>query len=307
MWNRLSVKNFQSLKEIDLNFGAFTVILGASSSGKSAIVRSLRTLVSNARGSSFTTRGEKTTVIALDSELLTVRLERSGSAGSYTLIDNGAEAVFTKLGGATPAAISERLRVPPVDSAGSLHFAEQFDRPFLLDESGATVARVLGELTNVNLIFEASREANRRRLSLSKDLAFRKKDLSDLVEKASSFRKLPSQLQSCAKAEDALAQAQNITEAVRILRESISDVEIASRELAKVEVPKAVKIDHIESEHSKLVEFKTLVVEWRRAEQEVVSANEKEKASCLEVTRLQEELKSVLDKAGICPTCNREI
>ena len=47
MLERLEVKDYQSLADIDIPLGRFTVIVGPSGNGKSALIRALRALWEN--------------------------------------------------------------------------------------------------------------------------------------------------------------------------------------------------------------------------------------------------------------------
>ncbi len=130
MWGSITVENFQSIKRANINLGALTVIVGPSSSGKSAFLRSIKTLVSNARGTEFMTRGAGLTKVTAETDQVAVEFARGASGGAYRLIQDGNEEVYTKLGGGVPAAVTARLRVAPADGGGALHFAAQFDRQY---------------------------------------------------------------------------------------------------------------------------------------------------------------------------------
>ena len=92
-----------------------------------------------------------------------------------------------------------------------LNFAAQFDRPFLLDSSGGEIARVLGRLTNVTLLFDAAREANRRRLEVMGDLKRAEANLADLTEAAQRFRGMKERHAAVSEAEEAMERARQLT------------------------------------------------------------------------------------------------
>ena len=72
MLNRLRIRNFQSLEDIDLELGQFTVIIGESDTGKSAIIRALKYALINKVGTGFIRHGEKQAAVELTFEDLKV-------------------------------------------------------------------------------------------------------------------------------------------------------------------------------------------------------------------------------------------
>lgn len=206
--NRVSIQNFQSLRDISLDLSRFTVIVGPSSSGKSAFVRALRMLANNRRGLDFLTHGERVCTITATTERGTVVLNRSKSNDEnyYELIPTGdpkGKQKFSKLGGVTPPEVSEFLGIPQ----GSQSFAGQHDMPYLLADSASANASTLGRLTNVAVIFDAAREAKRQALDASKTVRLRAEDLSAAEATLSRFEHLDEQQHALSMAEEKISQA----------------------------------------------------------------------------------------------------
>ena len=151
MLNSIAVKNYQSLVDLSLELGMFTVVVGETDSGKSAFVRAVKSLVENTTGNKFITFGKKYSSVELLSAEGKLIWKKQKTTASYDL--NGV--VMGKLGGAVPEDVAKFLRMGEVDVGDSvsfnLNFACQFDSPFLVMDSGSYVAKVLGELSNVNL------------------------------------------------------------------------------------------------------------------------------------------------------------
>lgn len=210
MIHRISVAGFQSLLDVELELGKFSVIVGPSSSGKTALMRALRALTSNIRGVSYVSKGKDFAKIVAEADDCQVILERGSSRGSYKLRrSDGSTEEYTKLSGNVPEDIANALRIPMLTAESPLHFAGQFDRPFLLAESGTAVARVLGDLTNVSIIFEAAREANRRRLGSQAALKLRQSDEQTLITQIQEYRDLPQQKALCEQAEELVEKVQS--------------------------------------------------------------------------------------------------
>lgn len=306
MLAQVAIKNFQSLSEVNLELGRFTVIVGPSSSGKSALLRALRVLASNGRGSAYVSHGAKIASVRVGDQDWTATLERGEGHGVYHLLSGQQERTFSKFGTGVPPEVTQVLGIEPATVDGSLNFAGQFDRPYLLDDSGAQVARTLGELTNVSIIFEASREANRLRLAASHMLRTRQADLAGLQTQAQSFRYLPDQIGALVQAEDALATAGQLSSRTERLGLIIGELDIAESVLARiadsVEIPDLLPVTEAQN---RLAIFKDALTEnsqQTRIQSQALA--EADSASRSEV-QLTEELHTVLHEAGSCPLCGQ--
>ena len=243
MIDHINIRNFQSLQDVSLDLKPLTVIVGPSSSGKSAFIRALRALAANRRGTDFITHGERISSISAhltSSDPLrtgTVTLTRSTqtSPNSYTVIPDDPnhplhpKAEFTKLGGDVPAPVSEFLGIPTEQIA--LSIAGQFDKPYLLDASGTEVARTLGALTNAHIILSAARESNRQKLSTSQTLRTRADDLDAIKQRIPEFQALKAQREALQRAEDAIAAARALKDRIDRLTALTETVIIAEQRI----------------------------------------------------------------------------
>lgn len=307
--DHVSIRNFQSLRQVDLDLGKLTVIVGSSSSGKSALVRALRALTSNVRGSDYVSVGQRSAAISVRLGDTGVSLQRGEGVGKYeirTENERGDELaeVFTKLAGGVPELVTKALNIPP-DS--TLNFAGQFDPPYLLTDSGAAVARTLGELTNVSTILEAVREANRRRLAASSALKLRRADLAVLKEKAQRYAGLPRKLQLCGEAEKALVEVAETQARLDHLRSLLADQIVARDVLARSPVHTLPTYQPVATAHDRLSLLTALRTRqtaarhaWEQAATTVAQAEQVE-------TAWHRRLHEVLVAAGVCPTCGSVI
>ncbi len=302
----LKVTNFQSLKNIDLELGLFTVIVGPSSSGKSALIRAFRALASNVRGAGVITRGQKVMAITARTETHTVTLERTERSGTYKLsTDEGQHATYTKLAGEVPGDVTGVLRIEPVGPAGSVNFASQFDKPYLLDESGATVATVLGELTNVSKIFEAVRSANRIRSNAASTLRTRKNDLADIKTRLADFKGLRARMEALYEADEVDARRQEIEALIDGLNTTVRKLRVAEAAIAKTELPEVPSDAGLVDAYNRYGNLKVVVDRLIRLRNVVPEAERDVQMWTEEVARYQHEFDLALRKAGACPTCGR--
>lgn len=309
MLQAIEVRNFQSLGHVSLELSRFTCIVGASSSGKSALTRALRTLVSNARGSSFITHGERACTIkaTTDRGMVTLKRGKGTEDNEYVLTPiEGEQHAYTKLAGAVPEEVSTFLGIPAKDP---LNFAGQFDRPYLLSDSGGEVARVLGALTNVNVIFEGAREANRRRAGANSTLKMRQADLATILAKAEQYRGLKAQQGALERAEQSLEQVRTIEADLAVLKRHVEQVEIAERVLshheAALNIPVPDATPAIEA-HGRYQAFLAL---WSLLKQQAKDLREWSAAierTSTEEQQLEQEYIALLRAAGTCPTCGSD-
>lgn len=213
MFNSVTLQDFQSHQNTRLELGPFTVIVGSSSSGKSAVVRALRLVAENARGTTYVRQGAKSAKVTLeasrpgDVEPIVVSVERGKSISAYTLRMPGSHdepMLFTKCASSVPEQVVEALGL----GESRLWIAGQFDRPYLLDETGAEVARVLGKLTNVTMIYAAVRETNRRAAEARRMHSAKSAELAEAQAEIAKYATLPARLRAAESANDALARAE---------------------------------------------------------------------------------------------------
>jgi energy-coupling factor transporter ATP-binding protein EcfA2 len=310
----VEVRNWQSLRHVVLDLGRFTVIVGASSSGKSAFVRALKALASNVRGTSAITKGTTSAAISATTGDATVTLEHVGGAWAYRIAGGEGEQTYTKLGGQVPAAVTAVLGIEPVPSGGtSISFAGQFDPPYLLADSGAAVARVFGELTNVDTIFAAVREANRRQKHASATLRTKEAELATFRSRLGQFADLPQRLTALRRAETAVAHAQHLQQQADRLHGHVEGIERARAILATatgaLEQTAITRLDltAVTEAHQRYLAFTALLREWQAAhawqQRAQQAADAAERAERDAVRALHETLVA----AGQCPVCGQQV
>lgn len=237
MIESLHVQHFQSLDDVTLELAPFTVIVGPSSSGKSALTRALNTLIANRRGHAFISHGERIASITAKTSNGTVTLTRGKgtSDNSYVIIPSdpshplAPQTTYSKLGGEVPQEVSQFLGIDPRDP---IAFASQFDKPYLLDDSPAEIARTLGSLTNATVLLEGARESNRRKLDHKRTLTTRQSDLEAITERVPQYRALKTQSAALTAAEQHIESARAIQQDIDSLTRAIEAHEINAQRAA---------------------------------------------------------------------------
>ena len=302
---RVSVRDFQSIKEVSVDFGDFTVLVGPSSSGKSAFLRAVRACLRNTFVPSNVRQGATRSVIGVEfSDAPSVEIMRGKSLSSY-LIGSGAEA-FTKSGRTVPAEVAAAIRLPLISGVDA-NFAFQFDKPFLLSEPGSQAAQVVGSLTNVSLLHTAVREANRRRQEAAGLLKTRQADIARYRVNLQQFAALKARRGALEKAEALLAEAREAEARVAALRRIAFAVVQAQADLDSrvAEEPPDVlgALVGVESLNRQLAGVTALTGKARTIARRLQELVEQAKSARAEARRLETERTQLLQDLGTCPTC----
>lgn len=256
MLERIEVKSFQSLHDVVLDLGKFTVILGESESGKSAFVRAVHAWAFNVQGNSHVTYGHEYAAVTTTLTDWAVTIERGEGRSVYRVTDRltGRELEpFGKLNKGVPDQIREILNL------SDTNFSDQFDHPYLLKDSGAQVARVLGELTNVNTILEAVQVGNKKRLALAGELKLRQSDLNQAQKELLEFEDLPDHIAQVTNLETLLAEVETLQVEMKSLTTIIDDLRDAQETLDNsrtyLEVPESSELEHLADRRRILVQL----------------------------------------------------
>jgi len=149
----ITVKNFQSIAEANITVDGFTVIVGRSNLGKSALIRAIDALLTNPSGDEFVRLGEKETSVQMTREGLDVLWHKKNSA-SYLI--NGVRK--TKLNRAVPQELTAH-GLGQLEIGGEkldIQVAHQFEELFLLNRGKtSTVTDVLSNLYNLDVLGDA--------------------------------------------------------------------------------------------------------------------------------------------------------
>jgi energy-coupling factor transporter ATP-binding protein EcfA2 len=173
MIERIDIKNYQSLHNISLEMGKFTVIFGDSDVGKSAVYRAIRGLVTAEDGDSFITEGKpKTGVSLLTPTSEVVWIKSRGKSSTYHLYLDGVKTREWNRARSLPLELAKGLMFGQMVVDGDKfypNFRGQFDPLFMLFESSGKRARLLGSLVS-NLLLKGIKIANVERNRVEADI-----------------------------------------------------------------------------------------------------------------------------------------
>lgn len=147
---KIRTQKFQAIDDSTIEIDRFTVVVGPSNTGKSALIRSIIAVLTNKRGNAFVKKGAENADILLENKGHSVRLIK-GKTTEYYL--DGVH--HPKAGKSTPKDEIARLGILPITAGGSVYYPQiqkQFDRPFIISESSPTVAAELLSASKHNQI-----------------------------------------------------------------------------------------------------------------------------------------------------------
>lgn len=203
MLRRLAVQGFQSLADIDIELAPFTVIVGASNSGKSALRRALEAMVTNASATGrLRTGAAQITVVAEHDDGSSVIWEKGTKRNAYTLqLADGDVVVQDKPGSKPTPEVTELLGLD------ELNFVDQFQPPYLLTQTPANAAKALGALTNVTVLYDGIREATKRQRTHAQTATVLEDQLDTAAAELATYEWLPAEAEQLNVASAALAAA----------------------------------------------------------------------------------------------------
>lgn len=311
MIESIKVINFQSLQDVEVELGNFTVIVGPSSSGKSALTRAIKAVALNSLDSDYITRGTKRSAVSIKTETSTVTIEReSGGSSVYQIAKSGSEeSRYSKLNRQVPTQVTEALGISPgTKEVESIHFAGQFDTPYLLKEGSSSVARVLGELTNVSTIFSAVREASKRAKAASNVANLRKKDQEKLLQQVSDYAQVSIQAKGITEVEAKLARSIQLQEQLASLTRLHNQAQKALSTLQAIkEIPALPDLGPVLKAESTLNRFKTLALQAISAKKSIVEAGSAIDQASSAIMLAETQLHDTLVSHGTCPTCQQKV
>lgn len=315
MLTSITLADYQSHRKTHIPLGRVTVILGPSGAGKSAVRRAAELVAKNASGTSYVRTGASRCVVVLTDQgqagpvAVAVKRTAAGRGDLYRITTQGEggpeHQEYTKLNKQVPADVTKILRL------GELNFVGQGADPYLVADTGTGIARALGELTNVSLVFRAAAEAGRRRKGLDRDAKTAGTRLEALREQAAGFAGLEAQLAAMDRAEEAAAQLAAGAAKLARLRELAGRLAVAETAVAQARQvaqraapPDLTRLTRALTRLTRLQELTGALADAGvRAEQLAVEAV----LAAERADRAHVSVHDALVAAGQCPLCKQRV
>lgn len=188
----VEIQNFQSIEKVKLRIEGFTVLVGQSNIGKSAVVRAIRCALTGAAGTDFVRHGDMCTrrikgnkkcrcqtTVMLETSKMKVTWEKGDAVNQYTVTQDGEEVLYTAVDRGTPEFLTPEFSPFKIGSSAPdlIQVSEQFRPIFLLDQSGPATADVLSDVARLDHINKAIGMVNKDRKSAVATRKVREKDV----------------------------------------------------------------------------------------------------------------------------------
>lgn len=241
---KISIKNFQSIKNINFDINGFTVIIGKNNIGKSAIIRAVEAALTNQIGKEFIRKGEKKTEVSINRNDINIEWKK-GATATYQVDTGSGKETFSKLNRAVPQPLIdagfEKMEIG--DQKVFPLIASQFEPLFLVDKPGSVVTEVLASLYNIDTLSKADDLCQKVLKSQKSLLKTRESDLVLLQEKLEDFKDFEDIKQTVNLLVKKEEELQNLNseisdlisyeERVKVLVESLTLL----RDIKKIEIP----------------------------------------------------------------------
>jgi len=190
----IEVSDFQSIRHTDVTIDKFSVIVGRSNIGKSALVRAVQFALTGAVGTDFVrhgaacdraARGTKKckcfSRVRVKTSAIEFTWEKGDNVNRYTVIQEGVSQVYEGLDRGTPPFLADTFQPIKVgDSKELAQIPDQFEPIFLLNKSGTVVADVLSDVAQLDEINVAMAMAVKDRKDCGATRKVRTQDIVDL-------------------------------------------------------------------------------------------------------------------------------
>jgi ABC-type cobalamin/Fe3+-siderophores transport system ATPase subunit len=263
MTTTVRVKNFQSIREAEIEVDRLTVVTGTNNSGKTALQRAVRGVFQNTGGTAFIREGETKCSVEVDfGKDGKVRWEKgTGKRDRPTYVINDGEPIYP--GSSVPDEVAA-FGVVPIQAGGQdvwPTIAEQFTgQVFLLDRPGSALAEAVADVERVGQLNRALRSSESDRRQAAATLKVRQTDLAKqeaavaafdgLDEALAAVEALEAERTKVAKVSRALGRLTDLRD--RLAKAKDDEAELAP--VADIELPDPAYAKNL------LAELKALVV-----------------------------------------------
>ncbi len=186
MIQSLTISNFLSHKKTALEFSpGLNIIVGPTDSGKSAIIKALKWLITNRPlGDSVRSYWGGSTSVSVqfkEGEVLRVREDRDNA---YKTIVGGNSIEFNAIKGEVPEEVGKILDL------GELNIQTQFSPHFLLSQSSGEVAQYFNKVAHLDKIDTASQNIRRWLKEVQQSISFREAELIQFQSDLEQYKTL---------------------------------------------------------------------------------------------------------------------
>jgi len=331
---KVKITNFQSIASAELDLKGFTVIVGRSNLGKSALFRSIKAAFLGWSGNHFVRQGNNHCGVSIEDDdfKLIWRKVIKESPGHMTALQINADQ-YTKLGQGGHPELTKKLGVWELDISAAVRltpqFASQHDSIFLINLSDTIIAEVFKQMGRADVITDAQAMA-KKELKEKTDLKeVRTGDKATAVQELQNLLHVPSLRSSFDDTMQKVRKHQADSEATQQLIAKIKTLQAKAANpvpddtlpqhlgipkeaqlLPKIRLLQSLKLRHVPDDisleapsHFKEIETirRIKAIGQELATLQLTLDQNQETTSSLEKAKVAME-----EELGVCPTCNRQ-
>ncbi|MGM0369416.1 MAG: AAA family ATPase [Bacillota bacterium] len=296
---KVKLKNFQSHKKTTIEFATgFNVITGPSDEGKSAIVRALNWVFYNEpAGTDYIRVGSSRCEVMVEFntgyQIIRSRTP-SNSRNRYELINpEGEKQVFEKVGRDVPQEIINIHGMPKIDFDQdfkmNLNFDHQLGGPFLLDNSQANSAKVIGGLLDVHLVDSAIRDT-------TNDITTQKREERQLEDRKNELDNKLKEFDHLPQLAEEIARKEKLFTKIKDVKSRLEQVKSYQNRLLEID-KKIKKHKKIMKHLQHLDQVKELLRDSERNKKKLVQLEELNK-DINQVNKTSEKIKTILTEVN---------
>jgi exonuclease SbcC len=297
----IQIQNFLSHKKTTLKFSyGVNIIVGATDSGKSAIIKSLKWILFNrpmGDGVRSSWRGDTSAEITIDK--VAVKRLRTDTANSYFVDDQRLNAVK----GDVPDSVTQALNL------SDINLQTQFDSHFLLSSSSGEVAQYFNKIAHLDKIDVGLQNIQKWTKVVQTKLDYDEQTLAASEEKVKQYYYLEDVDRILIQLEAQNSNRQNLARDRASILSTLQSIEVFEDQLEESsflqELDKLINtalgiISKQKELKNKLASLRMITNSFKKIEEEGVS----DKA---ELEKLEKEFHKHLGKGSICPLCEQKI
>jgi len=299
MIKSLKLQNFQSHKKTKLELSeGVNVIVGATDSGKSAIIRALRWLVWNRpTGEGFRSTWGGKTLVEITSDNTQISRSKDVSTNMYILDTS----VYEAFGTDVPKEIADTLNI------NEINLQQQLDSPFLLSSSPGEVAQHFNRIAHLDQIDEGNRNVQKWIREINSAITHNEEQLEGLevdLKKYEHLNKLETDIEVLEEMQRQMItkvtsknKLQGIIHDLQEINSAIDQLELITE--AEEEVDRILElVEQKKEKNSQLTQLQQLIDNIDRTKRRLERAEE-------DTNQLQEEFDEAFP--DVCPLCGQEV
>jgi len=307
MLNRVVIKNFQSLEHIEFVLGNITVITGETDHGKSAIIRAIDMCSSGRLVGEHVTFDKEFSETHLFFDDISISCVKGKRINSYIV----GSKKYSSVGRTLPVEVINGLNMKPISGIKKEvyfpHIATQKQSPFILSTSSSAANRIIGNLTGIDVLTNATYDNQSEILKLKRKRRFHLEEVQRLKQEYDpkkflvlkklllKVRKLEDSYIKAIKKRSVLLEKEKLTKHVKSIRCKLQSLK---KQLAIVNKLPNVdnKINEISAKNDECVLVENIFKRLSLAEENLSKINKSFKQAL-------KDLKVKLDGLKVCPFC----